>query len=85
MQSTRQLLALLLLCPTLGALAQTVSRCEDEDGQLTFTTQQCPPETHHSLQKAYHPFLSSESERTANREREGRQRLDEEMRRMSEE
>lgn len=84
MQTKRWLLAGLLLCPALGALAQTVSRCEDEDGHLTFTTQQCPPGTLQSLQQAYHPHLSSQSERSAAKERTERKGLDDEMRRMSE-
>ncbi|EIK93731.1 hypothetical protein PMM47T1_25758 [Pseudomonas sp. M47T1] len=84
MPRVRPLLALLMLCPALSALAQTVSRCEDEHGHLTFTTQQCPPETLQSLHRAYHPFLSRESERTATRERDERKRLDAELKRMSE-
>ena len=75
----------LALCAAWGAVAQTVSRCEGEDGHLTFTTLQCPPGSEHSLHRAYHPFITSESERTATREREERRRLDREMRRMSEE
>jgi len=84
MQTKRWLLAGLLLCPALGALAQTVSRCEDEAGHLTFTTQQCPPGTLQSLQQAYHPHLSSQSERSAAKERAERKQLDAELKRQSE-
>lgn len=84
MQTNRWLLALMLLCPALGAVAQTVSRCEAEDGHLTFTTQQCPPGTLQSLQQAYHPHLSSESERTGAKERADRKQLDAELKRQSE-
>ncbi|WP_455926484.1 hypothetical protein [Pseudomonas putida] len=73
-----------LLCVTLGAQAQTVLRCEGEDGHLTFTTQQCPSGTLQSLQQAYHPFLSSESERTAAKECAERKQLDAELKRQHE-
>ena len=85
MKAAHCLAGLLLAGPALEASGQTVSRCEDDDGQLTFTTLQCPPGTHHSLYRAYHPFLTSDSERTAAREREERRRQDQDLRRMSEE
>ncbi len=77
-------LGAMLLCAAVGAQGQTVLRCEGEDGQLTFTTQQCPPQTLQSLQQAYHPFLSRESERTAAKERDERKTLDAELKRRSE-
>jgi len=85
MKATHYLAGLLLACLTLEALGQTVSRCEDDEGHLTFTTLQCPPGTHHSLHRAYHPLLTSDTERTAVREREERRRQDQELRKMSEE
>lgn len=84
MGSMRYVVGAGLLCVTLGAQAQTVLRCEGEDGHLTFTTQQCPSGTLQSLQQAYHPFLSSESERTATKERAERKQLDAELKRQSE-
>ncbi|MGY4490057.1 hypothetical protein [Pseudomonas sp. TE3610] len=73
-----------LLWMVLGTQAQTVLRCEGEDGHLTFTTQQCPSGALQSLQRAYHPFLSSDSERTAAKERAERKQLDAELKRQSE-